>query len=83
MTQIFFYILTKNALATPEEWAARMQASVASIRSASPNFSSYTAPGSDHCVINSPAVYTTEVGGVRLVEWIRSLAETRTAPSVP
>jgi hypothetical protein len=82
-TQLFFYILTKNALATQEEWAALMQASVASIRSASPNFSSYTAPGSDHCVINSPAVYSTDVGGVRLVDWIHSLAETRSAPSVP
>jgi hypothetical protein len=27
-TQLFFYILTKNALATPDEWAALMQASV-------------------------------------------------------
>ena len=82
-TQLFFYILTKNALATPEEWAALMQASVAQVRSSSPNFSSYTAPGTEHCVINSPAVYTTEVGGVRLVDWIRTLAEARTPASVP
>jgi hypothetical protein len=82
-TQVFFYVLTKGALATPEEWAAQMQASVASIRSASPNFFAYTAPGSDHCVINSPAVYTTEVGGVRLVDWIRNLAETRSPGSIP
>ena len=82
-TQVFFYILTKNALATPEEWAAQMQASLAQIRSASPNFSSYTAPGTEHCVINSPAVYTTEVSGVRLVDWIRTLAEPRTPASVP
>jgi len=82
-TQVFFYILTKNALATPEEWAAQMQASLAQIRSASPNFSSYTAPGTEHCVINSPAVYTTEVSGVRLVDWIRTLAESRTPASVP
>jgi len=82
-TQLFFYILTKNALATPEEWAALMQASVASIRSARPNFSSYTAPGTEHCVINSPAVYSTEVGGVRLVDWIRTLAEARSPASVP
>jgi hypothetical protein len=82
-TQVLFYILTKGALASPEEWAAQMQSSVAQIRSTSPNFSAYTAPGSDHCVINSPAVYTTEVGGVRLVDWIRTLAETRNPPSVP
>jgi hypothetical protein len=28
-------------------------------------------------------VYTTEVGGVRLVDWIRTLAETRSPASVP
>jgi hypothetical protein len=82
-TQVFFYILTKGALVTPEEWAAQMQASLAQVRSTSPNFFSYTAPGTDHCVINSPAVYTTEVGGVRLVDWIRTLAETHVPASVP
>src|SRR5262249_9525278 len=75
-TQVFFYILTKRALAPPEEWPAQMQASVASIRSANPNFSSYTAPGTDHCVINSQALYTTQVGGVRLVDWLRKLSDT-------
>ena len=44
-TQVFFYILTKAALATTEEWAAQMLASVAPIRSANANFSAYTAPG--------------------------------------
>ena len=82
-TQVFFYILTKGALVTPEEWAAQMQASVAQVQSTSPNFFGYTAPGTEHCVINSPAVYTTEVGGVRLVDWIRKLAETRSPASVP
>jgi len=82
-TQVFFYILTKGALVTPEEWSAQMQASVAQVRSTSPNFFGYTAPGTEHCVINSPAVYTTEVGGVRLVDWIRTLAETRSPGSIP
>jgi pectinacetylesterase len=82
-TQVFFYILTKAALATPEEWAAQMQASVAQIRSANPNFSAYTAPGTQHCVINSPALYTTEVGGVRLVDWLRRLNETHAPGSIP
>ena len=82
-TQLFFYILTKNALATPQEWAALMQASVAQVRSTSPNFSSYTAPGTEHCVINSPAVYTTTVGSARLKDWIRTLADARSPASVP
>ena len=82
-TQVLFYILTKGALVAPEEWSTQMQASVAQVRSTSPNFFGYTAPGTEHCVINSPAVYTTEVGGVRLVDWIRNLAETRNAASIP
>ena len=82
-TQLFFYILTKAALATPQEWAALMQSSVASIDGASPNFAAYTAPGTQHCVINSPALYTTEVGGTRLVDWIRGLADGPVPRSIP
>ncbi|PYQ47268.1 MAG: esterase [Acidobacteria bacterium] len=82
-TQVFFYILTKGALAPPEEWAAQMQASMVSIEAANPNFFGYIAPGSDHCVINSAALYTTQVGGVRLVDWLRKLSDTRAPGSVP
>ncbi len=82
-TQVFFYILTKGALAPTEEWSALMLGSVASIQSESPNFFGYTAPGTDHCVINAPALYTTQVGSVRLVDWIRSLAETHSPGRVP
>ena len=60
-----------------------MQASIAQIRSTSPNFSSYIAPGTEHCVINSPALYTTTVGSARLVDWIRTLADARSPASVP
>ena len=82
-TQLFFYILTKSALASPEEWAALMQSSVAAISGANANFFAYTAPGTQHCVINSPALYTTEVGGTRLVNWLRNLAETRAPGTIP
>jgi pectinacetylesterase len=82
-TQVLFYILTKGSLATPEEWAAQMQASVAHVQSANANFSAYTAPGTQHCVINSSALYTTEVGGVRLVDWLRRLAQTHAPGSIP
>ena len=74
-TQIFFAGLTAGRLVAPGEWTAEMQASIAAIEGANPNFSSYTAPGSQHCVLNSPALYTTTVGNVRLVDWInRQLA---------
>jgi hypothetical protein len=82
-TQVFFYILTRGSLATPEEWATQMQASVGSIRSANANFASYTASGTQHCIINSAAMYSTEVGGTRFVDWLRRLTETRAPGSVP
>jgi hypothetical protein len=82
-TQVFFYALTKGGAATAEEWAALMQASLATIQSNNPNFFGYVAPGTDHCVINTPALYSTQVGGVRLVDWLRKLSETRNPGSVP
>ena len=82
-TQVLFYGLTKGGSASPDEWAAQMQASIATIRSANANFFAYSAPGTQHCVINSPALYSTNVGGVRLVDWLRNLAETRSPGSVP
>jgi hypothetical protein len=82
-TQTLFFGLARGGLATPDEWSARMQASVATIRAANPNFSAYTAPGTQHCIINRPEFYTTAVAGTRVVDWVRSLVATRRAPSVP
>lgn len=83
-TQVYFYGLTRGQDATPAEWSAQMQSSVAAIQAANPNFSAYTAPGSQHCIINSPGFYTTTVNGVRLVDWVnRLLASPRAPGSVP
>jgi hypothetical protein len=81
--QIFFYILTKGSIATQDEWASQMQASVAALQASNANFFGYTAAGADHCVINSAALYTTQVNGVRLVDWIRQLAESGRTTNVP
>jgi hypothetical protein len=82
-TQVFFYVLTNGGAGTADDWAALMQSSIGSIRSGNPNFFAYTSPGNTHCVINSAALYSTEVGGVKLVDWLRRLAETRSPGSVP
>lgn len=79
-TQMLFYALTGGNLF---EWTALMQASIAAIQSSNPNFFGYTAPGTQHCAINSADFYTTQVGGVRLVDWMRSLAATGTPGNVP
>ena len=72
-TQVFFAGLTFGRPVAPAEWSAQMQASVDAIAGASPNFASYIAPGSQHCILNSPALYTTSVSRVRLVDWINGL----------
>jgi hypothetical protein len=83
-TQIFFYALSGAGLAaTPANWSAHMQSSVAALRAANPNFVSYTAPGTQHCIINSAGFYTTAVGGVRLVDWVNGLLSARPPASVP
>jgi len=79
-TQTFFYLL---AGAPPAGWSAGMQESVARIRSANANFVSYTAPGTQHCVINRPEFYTTRVGNVLLTDWVRDLVATHHPPNVP
>jgi hypothetical protein len=81
-TQIFFYALTLGPTATTEGWSARMQASMASLR-ANPNFFAYTAPGTQHCIINSPAFYTTSVNGVRVVDWVGRMLSADAPVSVP
>jgi hypothetical protein len=79
-TQIFFTLATGG---DPSEWATRMQSSVALIQSENPNFFGYTAPGSQHCVINSADFYTTQVGGTRLVDWVRALVTSHDPGRVP
>src|SRR5262249_51837652 len=51
-TQTYFYGLARGAIASQDEWSAQMQQQVAAIQAANFNFSAYTAPGSQHCVIN-------------------------------
>jgi hypothetical protein len=82
-TQVYFYGLTTGGTATAADWSPQMQASIAAIAAANPNFVSYTAPGTQHCFINSPGFYTTSVDGVRLVEWVGRLLSARPPASVP
>lgn len=82
-TQTFFYSLSRGGIATPEEWSSRMQEQLAAIRGANANFAAYTAPGTQHCVINRPEFYTTQVAGVRLSDWVSRLLATGRPGSIP
>jgi Pectinacetylesterase len=46
---------------------------LADIRALTPGFRSYIAHGTAHGILWRPSLYTTEVDGVRLVDWIRDL----------
>lgn len=85
-TQIFFYGLMKGeaqpSQTTAVEWATRMVQSKQAINSQTPNFSFYIAPGSRHCILPFPEFYSTNVGGVKLTDWLRKLVETGDAGDV-
>jgi hypothetical protein len=80
LTQMFFFLATGG---NPADWTSRMRSSVAEVQAANPNFFGYTASGTQHCVINSADFYTTQVGGERLVDWVRTLATTYDPGQVP
>ncbi|MDQ3036758.1 MAG: pectinacetylesterase family protein [Myxococcota bacterium] len=65
-----------------DEWSTRMQSSVADIEARAPNFSSYLASGQQHCIIPYDNFYTVDVGGRRLVDWLRDLEQGTSTDSV-
>ncbi|UJR86278.1 pectinacetylesterase family protein [Sandaracinus amylolyticus] len=65
-----------------EEWSERMQMSVAEIEDRATNFSSFMAPGQQHCIVPYDNFYTVNVGGRRLVDWLRELERGEDPPSV-
>jgi len=82
-TQTLFYGLMLGGIATPDQWSAQMQQNVATIKAQNPNFAAYTAPGTQHCIINRPEFYQTTVAGVALSDWVSRLVATRRPGSVP
>lgn len=57
----------------PAAWSDVMKASVAEIEEKTPNFSAYLAPGSEHCILARPELYTVASDGAPLVEWLDAL----------
>jgi hypothetical protein len=52
------------------EWSQKMRAHVGEIEMATTNFSSYIAPGYQHCILPYANFYDVESNGVRLVDWL-------------
>ncbi|WP_437677719.1 pectin acetylesterase-family hydrolase [Sorangium sp. So ce131] len=78
--QIFFFRAMGGGSA--QDWSDAMKASIDQIEASTPNFSSYLAPGSDHCILWRPAFYTVESGGKRLVQWLDELVNGEPPASV-
>lgn len=55
------------------DWTDQMLQRVAAVEAAVPNFTSYTAGGSRHCIIGSDDLYTLETNGVKVVDWFAEM----------
>ena len=55
------------------EWSELMLSSLQSISESAENFRRYIAPGENHCIIPYNEVFTLEVEGVLLRDWIQNL----------
>ena len=64
------------------EWSQKMRAHVTEIEGLTPNFSSYIAPGYQHCIIPYENFYTIESDGVRLVDWLNDAVTDKPIESI-
>ncbi|XXX78183.1 pectin acetylesterase-family hydrolase [Sorangium sp. So ce134] len=78
--QIFFFDAMGGGGA--QVWSEAMKASIASIEASTPNFRSFLASGSEHCILWRPEFYTVASGGTRLVRWLDALVNGEPPPSV-
>lgn len=64
------------------DWSAKMFESIDATTERAPTFGSYIAPGDQHCILGFENFYTVNVGGVRLVDWLRSYLAGETPKNV-
>lgn len=67
--QTFFYTaMGGNGM----EWTRKFFGHLDQIQKASPQFSSFTAPGTQHCILPFDNYATTESNGVKFVDWLKT-----------
>ncbi len=64
------------------DWEPLLEEHLLAIHSAVPNYRSFTAGGDLHCVLPRGEFYTYAIDGVRLVDWVRDLANGEPVPSL-
>ena len=77
-----FYFANLRPESTPVPWENALQASLNEIRTASPNFRSYTSSGTEHCITPTPRFYTEQVGSVRFRDWVSDMASSKAVTDV-
>jgi hypothetical protein len=65
-----------------DEWSQRMRASSEAIAAAAPNYRYALAAGEEHCILPYDTLYTKQVGGRAVVDWVADLAEGRSASNL-
>ncbi len=58
-----------------DEWSKQMYASIHEIQDRAPTFSSFIPSGEQHCILPYDNFYTVNIGGVRLVDWLRDMVD--------
>jgi len=78
--QTFYFVAMGGSGAA--DWSQQMRASIADIEARAPGFSSFIAPGTQHCIIPYDNFYTVNVDGRRLVDWVGDLLADKPLESV-
>jgi hypothetical protein len=66
--QTFYFVAMGGSGA--EEWSERMHASIAEIQTSAATFTSFIAPGEQHCILPYDNFFTVNVDGRLLVDWL-------------
>jgi hypothetical protein len=77
--QTFYFTVMGGSGAA--EWSEKMFASIDKIQASTPTFSSFIAPGEQHCIVLFDNFYTVNTGGVRLVEWLNTMVNGEQPPN--
>ncbi len=65
-----------------ETFPATLASAIGAIHAESPNFNSYTADGTQHCILRSFEFYMMDVAGVPIRDWVADLAAGRNVDDV-
>ena len=79
-TQVFYYQAMGGGSA--DEWEAIVYEDINAIEAAVPNYRSFLADGTQHCILTESNFNEMEAGEVRLVDWLGALVEREEPDSV-